>query len=107
MVPCQICPAVYLGETARSLPVRLREHKADLRKDDPLNAIAQHRTKFDHPIDFSNAKLIKPEKDEHRRRCIEAAAIQQCKNTMDQRPGFIKISPYLSDFILKQNRIKI
>ena len=108
MVPCQICPAVYLGETARSLPARLREHKADLRKDNPLNAIAQHRKlKYNHPIDFSKAKLIKPEKDKHRRRCIEAAAIQQYKNTMDQRSGFVKISPHLSDLILKQNRIKI
>ena len=106
-IPCKMCPAVYLGETARSLRVRLDEHKRALRKDDPLSAIAQHRTKFDHPPDFKKAELIKPEKNKKRRRCIEAAAIQECKNTMDQRPGFIQISPHLSNLILKQNRIKI
>ena len=106
-IPCKRCPAVYLGETARSLKVRLSEHKRALRKDDPLSTLAQHRTQFDHPPDFEKAELIKPERNKKRRRCIEAAAIQSCKNTMDQRPGFIQISPHLGDLILKQNRIKL
>ena len=106
-VPCKTCQKIYIGETSRSLTERLKEHKKACKNDDKYNAIAQHRTEFDHPPDFGNATLLKTERNKYRRWCMEAACIQECKETMEQAPGFMKISPHLSKVVVKQNRIKI
>ena len=41
-IPCKDCPEVYVGETKRTLKVRLSEHRQAVKRGDPKNGIAVH-----------------------------------------------------------------
>ena len=41
-IPCKDCPEVYVGETKRTLKVRLSEHRQTVKRGDPKNGIAVH-----------------------------------------------------------------
>ena len=41
-VPCKDCPKVYIGETKRTLKIRISEHKQAVKKGDEKNGIAVH-----------------------------------------------------------------
>ena len=54
-IPCKNCEFSYIGETKRSFPTRLGEHKADVQKMNTMtNALAYHAWKKDHNIDYYN-----------------------------------------------------
>lgn len=60
-IPCQDCPAVYIGQTRRKVKVRLKEHKNAVDNKKPNeSAVAAHTMDLDHQIDWNSAKLIKP-----------------------------------------------
>ena len=46
---------VYIGETKRTLKVRLGEHKQAVRRGDPKNGIAVHT--HNHTIDWDDAQV--------------------------------------------------
>ena len=57
-VPCT-CGKVYIGETKRRLETRLKEHKdACVRGETAKSAIAEHAWSEDHPIDWSNTRIL-------------------------------------------------
>ncbi|XP_062704231.1 uncharacterized protein LOC134286613 [Aedes albopictus] len=59
-IPCQNCPAVYIGQTRRKFKIRLREHKhAVENKRTNESSVAVHTTHLDHAADWENAKLVK------------------------------------------------
>ena len=41
-VPCKDCPKVYIGETKRTLKIRISEHKQAVKKGGEKNGIAVH-----------------------------------------------------------------
>ena len=41
-IPCNECEEVYVGETKRTLKVRLNEHRQAVRRGDQKNGIAVH-----------------------------------------------------------------
>ena len=41
-IHCKNCPEVYVGETKRTLKVRLSEHRQVVKGVDPKNGIAVH-----------------------------------------------------------------
>ena len=45
-VPCKDCNKTYIGETKRTLKVRLGEHKQAVKRGDPKNGIAVHAHEF-------------------------------------------------------------
>ena len=104
-IPCTACPQEYIGETSRKLEKRIKEHKYSLKTDDPLSAVAQHRTQHNHRIDLQKASFIYKEDDSTRRKLIESATIQQ-HLTFQQRPGFYNLAPPLSRRITQRLRIQ-
>ncbi|XP_062703509.1 uncharacterized protein LOC134290468 [Aedes albopictus] len=59
-VPCNDCPAVYIGQTRRKVKVRLKEHKNAVETNKPNESgVAAHTVASTHSIDWKNAKLIK------------------------------------------------
>ena len=57
-IPCE-CGKVYIGETKRNLPTRLKEHRAHGRRGDfEKSAIVKHSHIKDHQIDWQAAQLI-------------------------------------------------
>ena len=58
-VGCQDCPATYVGQTARALSQRLKEHKSALTNGHPeKSAIAEHAMDTGHTIDWDNAQIM-------------------------------------------------
>ena len=105
-VPCNDCDKEYIGETGRNLDTRIHEHKRALRIDDPLNAIAQHRSAQNHQINFQDAAPIHREDNIRRRKLIEAATISQYK-TFEQRPGSVRIESHLARHLLRTYKIPL
>ena len=103
-IPCKTCNLFYVGETSLKLKDRLQPHDRALKIHDRLNALVVHRESTHHAIDLKGAKIICNVTDVTKRRIIEAAAIDRA-TTMKQRPGFYNISPYISEMILKENKV--
>ena len=57
-IPCSSCPAVYTGETRRTLKVRMAEHKRAIRMGNVNNGLAVHSLKTGHPIEWSQTRVV-------------------------------------------------
>ena len=93
-IPCKDCDQIYVGESGRDLDKRIKEHRNDIKNANENNAMFVHLKKFDHPIDFENAKIVYPSSSVRRRHIIESALIEKYKLTnecMNLNKGF---SPY-------------
>ena len=58
-IPCKDCPVVYVGETQRTLKVRLIEHRQVVKQGDPKNSIAVHVQKSIHCINWEGTTIQK------------------------------------------------
>jgi hypothetical protein len=57
-IPCE-CGEAYIGETARTIETRMKEHRRNIRLCQPeKSAVAEHSINLDHKIKFDNAKLL-------------------------------------------------
>ena len=74
-VPCLQCSSCYIGETGRSVAVRLDEHKQACRVGNSYNAIATHSLDLDHRIGFNSAKLVFKCQNSQIRKIAEGALI--------------------------------
>ena len=59
-IPCADCPATYIaiGETGRTLKVRMAEHKRAVKSKDPLNGIAVHVQKTARNINWQKLRSL-------------------------------------------------
>ena len=86
-IPCQ-CGKVYIGETGRDLPTRIKEHRAHGRKGEyEKSAIIKHSHTEDHIINWEEAHLIASIDQWHPRRIREALEIYK-HPTVPQDIGF-------------------
>ena len=86
-IPCE-CGKVYIGETKRKLPTRLKEHGAHGRRGDfDKSAIVKHSHIKDHQIDWQAAQLITPIDAWHPRSIRESIEIVK-HDTVPQDIGF-------------------
>ena len=60
-IPCKDCPEVYVGETKRTLKVRLSEHRQAVKRGDPKNGIAVHVQKTNYTASTGKAPQSKEE----------------------------------------------
>ena len=86
-IPCADCSATYIGETGRTLKVRMAEHKRVVKSKDPLNGIAVHVQKTAHNINWQEARILARENNWGRRRVLEALEIQQRRPKMNLDAG--------------------
>ena len=87
-VPCKECPQTYIGETKRTLNVRLSEHKQAVKRGDPKNGIAVHAHESNHMIDWDGARVKRSGMNNYRRRrTTEAILIKQNERTMNLDGG--------------------
>ena len=91
-IPCMDCDRSYIGETCRTLNVRLKEHQRCCRNfESQKSAVAKHAIEEDHRIDWSNSTVIDKEPQWHRRRLKEALHIKKHSN-FNQDQG-LTVSP--------------
>ena len=98
-VSCKECHHTYIGETKRTLKVRLREHKQAVKRGDPKNSIAVHAHESNHTIDWDGSRVKRSSMIGYRqRRTIEAIHIKLSEKTMNldhglQLPTILEPSP--------------
>ena len=79
---------MYIGQTSRTLQLRLYEHRRALRLADPNNALVTHRNSLNHNFSFKKAHAIKYIHSSPKRKLIESALISQYK-TIEQKQALI------------------
>ena len=89
LIPCSECSAVYIGETGRTLKVRLAEHKRAVRMGDVNNGIAFHSLKTGHSIAWDKARITDRETHWKRRRVKEAIRIQKSQVRINLDQGIV------------------
>jgi hypothetical protein len=101
-IPCKNCEFSYIGETKRSFPTCLGEHKADVQKMNTMtNALAYHAWEKDHNIDWDKSMILKYEENYQKRMCYEACYIKTTKDALNRNLG-VNI-PKIYDAILTEN----
>ena len=71
-IPCQDCDWSYVGETARTLSVRVSEHKRAVRNLSTSSEIANHSFHLDHRINWEAAEILDREPNCQKRLFKEA-----------------------------------
>ena len=76
-IPCKVCPKIYVGETGRTLPERISEHKGDIKKSDPnlSSGVVNHVFETGHLFDFDKAEILYYSNDTTKRHLVESAFI--------------------------------
>ena len=94
-VPCKDCHQLYMGESKRTLKVRLAEHRRAVQKSDVNNGIAVHVANTSHSIDWQNARVVKTVPGYWERRTMERQ--MQQNPTIDHRLSDIRCRPSIID----------
>ena len=92
---------IATGESGRDCEKRLSEHKRAIRNGDANNALFVHMSTQNHPMDWENTKLIYKEKDEKKRKIVEAAV----KNA-NLNDGFYKFNSLTTNYVIDWETIK-
>jgi len=71
-VNCKNCPAQYVGQTARRLETRLKEHSGDIRRMKLESQFAMHVADTGNTFDLKHAKVMDTEANEMGRLFKEA-----------------------------------
>ena len=89
------CGDTYVGETGRTLDVRLKEHKRAVRMDNQNNGIAVHANKTLHAIQWDSAEVLEQESNWYKRKFKEALHIKNENSPMNLDQGF-QVNPIWS-----------
>ena len=86
-IPCS-CGKVYIGETERSVQVRLKEHCANIfHGRSKTSAIAEYSQNTNHHICIEDAKVIAMEYHYNKRRIREAIDIEKHPQNINRHDG--------------------
>ena len=97
-VPCADCNCVYLGETGRSLEMRLKEHKYAVKNNDTNNGVAVHALDIDHHVNWDAAKVVAVEHHLTKRKVLESLHIRGKTYTSNLDRGYT-LSPIWSPLL--------
>ena len=98
-ITCEDCNQDYIGETARALDVRFKEHK---KVKGPLTAIGEHLSGTGHTIDTENIKVLDNEEQWFRRKIKEALYIQEGNPPLNRDRGYEL--PHIYGHLLSRDR---
>lgn len=77
--------AKYIGQSTRTVRIRLNEHLKYIRNIEPRSGIAEHALLNEHSISEEDCKLIKPESNVNRLNILESLHIYVNKNVSINR----------------------
>ena len=81
------CHLSYIGETKRTLRVRIGEHKQAVNRGDPRNGIVVHAHQSEHAINWDGAKVKRSVSRYWKKRTTEAIHIQLSEGNMSLDNG--------------------
>ena len=103
VIPCKDCDSCYVGETGRTLAIRLSEHKRYVRFGAVQSAVFHHVQDKNHNIDWPSAKLVYNSNDKKKRLIVESTLIKKLNN-FNNMSGVCSIDPTTENLILSSNR---
>ena len=83
-----VCICTYIGETGRSLKMRINEHLMHTKGPLGKSSIADHKTKIGHDVDFQSASVIHPQPNLIKRKIAEALLIKSHTVVENNSPSF-------------------
>ena len=96
-----LCDMSYVGETGRTLQIRIKEHKRALTNGDPcMSALAEHAINHHHNIAWEDATVVDADPHMYRRRTLEAWHIRQEPKPMNRDRGLL---PPVYDSLIRTN----
>ena len=98
-IQCPECDKNYVGETARPLSTRVKEH---LNPRAPLTAVGEHSQQEGHSIKEENVKIIGREEHMWRRKIQESIEIRTRQPTLNRDQGYEL--PRIWDQLLSHDR---
>ena len=102
VIPCSDCDCAYIGETGRSLNIRISEQKRYIRTGSLNSAIFIHVQNHNHSFNFDDAKIVYKSSNKHNRLIIESALIKQYKN-VNVMPGACSVDSFTTNILLRTN----
>ena len=82
------CGNTYIGETGRTLDVRLKEHRRAVKMNNKSNGIAVHTNSTSHDIDWDSVEVIDQEQNWIKRKIKEALHIRSVNAPMNLDQGY-------------------
>ena len=100
-VNCLDCEQCYIGETGRTIKIRLKEHKQDVvRGKENISGLSKHIRDTNHNIDWDNIYILNKKNDFQKRKFKEAVAIRKMtKKTMNKKEKVKTISSIWENLI--------
>ena len=99
---CPECDHTYVGETARPMGLRLKEHIKT--EGNVTSAIGKYILQTGHLISIENVKIIGTESDWYRRKIKEAIEIKS-HNPSLKRDGGYELAHIYNNFWSRENNI--
>ena len=96
-IPCKICKKPYIGQTSKSLDVRIKQHKYSIRSAQESSALFVHVRDFGHPIDWENSTTLIHNSALIERNIIESSFIKKswCEN-LNLSQGIYRLDPIIN-----------
>ena len=86
---CHNCPAIYIGETKRSLKTRINEHKNNKNSE---SVLFRHQAEFNHEFDWEHVKIIDYESDYKKRLTSEMIHIKCNKFSINKKEDIFTLN---------------
>ena len=77
-VPCNDCSAKYIGESSRTVKVRMHEHSLDIRNERIRNHMYVHERNSNHKFDLDSVRVLAQEKRSKPRKFVEGVFSKYC-----------------------------
>ena len=104
---CKVCKKPYLGQTSKSLDVRIKQHKYSVRTEQESNALFIHVRDFGHPIDWDNATTLIYNNRLIERNIIESSFIKKSWDcNLNLSLGMFKLDPILNKEITERFKVR-
>ncbi|XP_045474883.1 uncharacterized protein LOC123680811 [Harmonia axyridis] len=99
---CDECPAFYVGQTGRSLKVRVEEHKKSILQNKSTTGFSTHCISCNHFIDFNKTKILHEGEKSKRLdllECLEISSAHKQKLPIVNDQLEFRLSPVLTSVL--------